>query len=236
MYPNLQCNQRYQNTRDTIFGTNICMLPITVESTVFPRGEARITDANLAISKARRNVAGTRDERTNRSEIRGTISHAIVSVSVNRVPVAGGAAVRPHCTRVARPLRATRRSRVCTRCMPLVTIRDVDIECRARFQRCTTARILVERGKTPDIARSSYFGARIHGFVHTYDAVRLTANRDTVRWRIAFPVEKVIKPASCFVFDHVMDERLLIREDRHALYISSSYLCISVHPCKGIIL
>lgn len=44
-----------------------------------------------------------------------------------------------------------------------------------------------------------YFGTRVRGFVHTYDAVRLTADRDAVRSRITFPVEKVIKPARCFV-------------------------------------
>lgn len=78
---------------------------------------------------------------------------------------AGGAAVRPHCTRVARPLHATRRGRVCTRCMPFVTIRDVDVEYRTRFQRCTTARILVERGKTATLLSDHISG---RGFMDLY--------------------------------------------------------------------
>lgn len=69
--------------------------------------------------------------------------------------------------------------------------------------------------KDRDIALWSYFGTRVHGFVHTYDAVRLTANRDTVRWRIAFPVEKVIKLAALFSMLWMND----------ISYISSSYLC-----------
>lgn len=194
------------------------MLPIITES---PRFHETNNRRDLALQwlsprfESRRNIAGTRDERTNRSE---TEARSLTP------PWALLSTVYRWWRRGAPTLHTSRKAPSCHETRPRVYAVHAVRHHSRRRRRIPGEVSTLHDGqdsrrtwKDRDIALWSYFGTRVHGFVHTYDAVRLTANRDTVRWRIAFPVEKVIKRPLAALFS------MLWMHD--ISYISSSYLC-----------